>query len=107
MHRVFQPTRGSIHYYRKNSDLEVIKQHLSQLNHKIYHLTGNHDYEGVTSNSVLYKQLDMPSEYYSFKKGDWIFIMLNTNEIASYANIAGTPKEDARTDKTNQRQICL
>ena len=100
MHRVFQPTRGAIHFNlgditdRKNSDLEVIKQHLSQLNHKIYHLTGNHDYEGVTSNSVLYKQLDMPSEYYSFKKGDWVFIMLNTNEIASYANIAGTPKEN-------------
>ena len=36
----------------------------------------------------------MPSEYYSFKKGDWVFIMLNTNEIASYANIAGTPKEN-------------
>lgn len=79
---------------RKNSDLEVIKQHLSQLNHKIYHLTGNHDYKDITNNSVLYKQLDMPSEYYSFKKGDWVFIMLNTNEIASYANIAGTPKEN-------------
>ena len=78
---------------RKNSDLEVIKQHLSQLNHKIYHLTGNHDYKDITNNSVLYKQLSMPSEYYSFKKGDWVFIMLNTNEIASYANIAGTPKE--------------
>lgn len=54
---------------RKNSDLEVIKQHLSQLNHKIYHLTGNHDYKDITNNSVLYKQLSMPSEYYSFKKG--------------------------------------
>ncbi len=44
---------------RKNSDLEVIKQHLSQLNHKIYHLTGNHDYKDITNNSVLYKQLSM------------------------------------------------
>ena len=35
----------------------------------------------------------MPAEYYSFKKGDWLFIMLNTNEIASYSNIKGTWKE--------------
>lgn len=78
---------------RKNSDLEVIKSHLARLNNKIYNITGNHDYKEVTDNSLLYRQLDMPSEYYFFKKQNWIFIMLNTNDISAYANVKGTEKE--------------
>lgn len=78
---------------RKNSDLETIKACLSHLNNNIYHITGNHDYKGITDNSVLYRQLNMPSEYYSFKKQNWVFIMLNTNEVSAYANVKGTEKE--------------
>jgi len=66
---------------------------LDRLNTHIYNLTGNHDYENVTENNQLYEQLGMPGEYYSFCKGNWRFIMLNTNEVASYANVKGTKKE--------------
>ncbi len=78
---------------RKNSDLKAIMSPLSRLDNKIYHITGNHDYKEVTDNSVLYRQLGMTSEYYSFKKQNWTFIMLNTNEVSAYANVAGTEKE--------------
>lgn len=78
---------------RKNSDLQTIMLPLAHLNNAIYHIMGNHDYKEVTDNSVLYRQLDMPSEYYSFKKQNWIFIMLNTNEVSAYAHVAGTEKE--------------
>lgn len=44
-----------------------------------------HDYDGVEDNKALYDQLGMPDSYYSFSHGDWVFIMLNTNEISSYA----------------------
>lgn len=75
---------------RDQADLDPALKQLKHLDSKIYHLTGNHDYKGVTDNRVLYKKLDMPSEYYYFKKKNWFFIMLNTNEVAAYSNIDGT-----------------
>lgn len=78
---------------RDNKDLDVVKRHLDRLDKKVYHLTGNHDYKGVTDNAKLYKQLDMPSAYYSFRKQNWVFIMLNTNEVSAYAHVEGTGKQ--------------
>lgn len=78
---------------RDLADLDTMLTCLKRLDHKVYHLTGNHDYKGVTDNKVLYKKLNMPSEYYSFEKKKWVFIFLNTNELASYANVKGTEKE--------------
>ena len=78
---------------RKNSDLKTILSSLAYLNNEIYHITGHHDYKEVIDNSILYRQLSMPSEYYSFKKQNCTFIMLNTNEVSAYANVMGTKKE--------------
>lgn len=71
-----------------NLDSVLIRQ--QKLNTPIYNTTGNHDYGGVKNNQELYKKLNMPSAYYSFEKADWLFIMLNTNEVAEYANIEGS-----------------
>lgn len=87
---------------RKNSDLKKIMSSLAHLNNEIYHITGNHDYKEVTDNSVLYRQLSMPSEYYSFKKQNWVFIMLNTNEVSAYANVTGTEKEQELAEMLEQ-----
>lgn len=78
---------------RNWADFDSVLTRLSRLDNKIYNTTGNHDYKGVTNNIVLYKKLSMPSEYYAFKKKNWVFILLNTNEVAAYANIEGTEKE--------------
>lgn len=74
-------------------NLDEVLTRLEKLENGVYHTTGNHDYNGVYDNEVLYKQLGMPSSYYSFTNGDWRFVMLNTNEVASYANVGGTPLE--------------
>lgn len=78
---------------RNPADMEAVLTRLKALDQKVYNTTGNHDYVGITDNKALYKQLGMPAGYYSFRYGKWLFIMLNTNEIASYANVAGTGKE--------------
>ncbi|GAB6010057.1 metallophosphoesterase [Dysgonomonas reticulitermitis] len=75
----------------RNIDSVLIR--LDKLDAVVYNLTGNHDYGDVQDNDQLYKRLNMPGEYYSFNKGNWHFIMLNTNEIASYANVKGTEKD--------------
>lgn len=78
---------------RDPKDMEAVLTRLKLLDQKVYNIPGNHDYKGVADNKALYKQLGMQGEYYSFSNGNWLFIMLNTNEIAPYANIAGTKKE--------------
>lgn len=83
---------------RDNKDLDVVKHRLKRFDKKVYHLTGNHDYKGVTDNARLYKQLDMPSGYYSFRKQNWVFILLNTNEVSAYANVEGTGKQQELAD---------
>lgn len=74
-------------------NLEAVLTRLDRLKGTVYNTTGNHDYGGVTNNDSLYNALNMPQAYYSFLHGDWRFIMLNTNEVASYAHVQGTPLE--------------
>ncbi|MCD2425109.1 metallophosphoesterase [Niabella pedocola] len=79
---------------RNPDDLAPVLKELGKFRSKVYQTSGNHDYKGVKDNAALYRKLGMPAEYYSFKKGEWRFVMLNTNEVASYANVTGTWKED-------------
>ena len=78
---------------RDRADLDSVMFYLNGLDHKLYSTTGNHDYKGVTDNRILFERLGMPAEYYFFKKKNWVFVFLNTNEVAPYSNIAGTAKE--------------
>jgi len=78
---------------RSPNDFEPVLTRLKKLDSKVYNTTGNHDYHDIKDNKKLYKKLGMPAEYYSFKKGNWRFIVLNTNEVSSYANVVGTFKE--------------
>lgn len=78
---------------RNPADLRPVTHCLKKSKAKVYNTTGNHDYKGITNNKKLFRQLNMPSEYYSFKKENWWFVFLNTNEIASYSNIGGSAKE--------------
>lgn len=87
---------------RSQEDLTTVLLCLKHLHGKVYHLTGNHDYKGVKDNQQLYHKLGMPSEYYSFEKKNWIFVMLNTNEVAGYSNVKGTPKEKELMDMRNK-----
>lgn len=57
----------------------------------VYQVLGNHDYE-VSDN----KKEDVPSkigtdQYYSFLYKNWRFIILDGNEVSTFANLPGTP----------------
>lgn len=78
---------------RNPKDLDSVLLVLKKLKKPIYTTPGNHDYHGVTDNKALFAKLHMPSEYYAFERKGWLFVMLNTNEVASYANVEGTWKE--------------
>lgn len=78
---------------RSPNDIDSVMQKLTLSNAPVYNLTGNHDYNEIENNQDLYRKFKMPSEYYSLILNDWRFIMLNTNEIASYANVKDNWKE--------------
>src|SRR5690554_695674 len=78
---------------RNPEDLDAVLSRQQLLKEQVYNILGNHDYEGIDNNKKLYKKLDLPHDYYSFKKEGWRFIILNTNEVATYSNIGGTWKE--------------
>ena len=75
---------------RNQQDMNTVLNCLKKLKEPIYHLTGNHDYKGVSHDEQLYKQLGMPEAYYAFEARNWTFIMLNTNELATYSHSADT-----------------
>jgi beta-galactosidase len=75
-------------------DLDSVLIRLNRLSAPVYNLTGNHDYSSLSDNELLYRKLNMEQAYYSFEHGEWLFLMLNTNEIASYSNIGGTKQEE-------------
>lgn len=74
-------------------NMDEVLSRLAKLDKKVYNTSGNHDYDGVIRNDKLYAQLGMPAAYYSFRAHGWRFVMLNTNEVASYSNVEGTPLE--------------
>jgi beta-galactosidase len=75
---------------RNIEDFAPVLSRLGDLKNKVYNTPGNHCYHGITNNKILYEKLNMPSKYYFFEKENWVFVMLNTNEVSTYANIAGT-----------------
>jgi manganese-dependent ADP-ribose/CDP-alcohol diphosphatase len=56
-----------------------------------FHLLGNHDFPSVPSDEVV-DILDMPDQYYEFRRGGWRFVVLDTNDISLYANPVGSDK---------------
>ncbi|WP_298711504.1 metallophosphoesterase [Chitinophaga sp.] len=87
---------------RNPADFAPVLQEIRKFRRPVYTTTGNHDYHGIQSNDSLYRLLKMPAEYYAFRKGNWRFIMLNTNEVAAYANVKGTPREQELQEMMEQ-----
>lgn len=87
---------------RDPADLDTVLERLRRLKRKVFNTTGNHDYSGAGAKTggeaeaetgALYKKLGMPSEYYSFKKKGWVFILLNTNEVSEYSGAPAAKEE--------------
>jgi manganese-dependent ADP-ribose/CDP-alcohol diphosphatase len=63
----------------------------NQINGPKYHVLGNHDFP-VTTNKVV-DILGMSKQYYDFSKNGWRFVVLDTNDISTYANAIGSEKQ--------------
>lgn len=71
-------------------DIIPVKQRIRNLKSPVYNILGNHDYVDLKDENKLYKEFGMSSPYYIIDQDNWIFILLNTNELSDYATIAGS-----------------
>ncbi|TDE15815.1 metallophosphoesterase [Jiangella asiatica] len=56
------------------------------------HVLGNHDFQMPTDQ--LLDVLDMPNQYYHYRRGGWRFVVLDTNDVSTYANPEGSEKHE-------------
>jgi predicted phosphodiesterase len=63
-----------------------------KLRHEAHFLLGNHDF-GVAPEYLekVVERVGMPAPYYSFKRHDYRFIVLNGNEVSTFATPEGHP----------------
>jgi len=68
---------------------------LSSLDKPIYHVLGNHDF-AVAPDFLnrLPRTLGMESRYYTIKKGNYRFIILDGNDVSTFGNAADTRAYD-------------
>lgn len=76
-------------------DLPPVMERLGKLRQPLYNILGNHDYVNAPDRDKLYTALKMPAPYYSFEKHNWVFIVLNTNELSEYATHPNTDMQKA------------
>ncbi|OYV04948.1 MAG: phosphatase [Verrucomicrobiales bacterium VVV1] len=65
---------------------------LEPLGHPVFHLLGNHDYDLTDAEkSRVVQTLDMPHDYYTFRRNGVRFLMLDTNALSVYKHPSGSP----------------
>ena len=65
---------------------------LEPLGHPVFHLLGNHDYElDDAEKSRVVQTLDMPHDYYTFRRNGVRFLMVDTNSLSVYKHPSGSP----------------
>lgn len=66
---------------------------LVPLGHPVFHLLGNHDYDlADAEKSRVVQTLDMPHDYYTFRRSGVRFLMLDTNSLSIYKHPSDSPQ---------------
>ena len=78
---------------REWKSFDEIMQPLARSRHHWHQLLGNHDFDVLDElKSGVPKRLGMPWRFGSFVHGKFRFVVLDTNDVSTYAHAAGTPE---------------
>lgn len=72
---------------RDFENFDEILSHFRRVNVHVYHVLGNHDYEVDNAYKSSVPAKLGTSRYYHFSMGKWRFIVLDGNEISTFANL--------------------
>lgn len=96
---------------REWSSFEAITASLAPSRHRWHQLLGNHDFEVLDQEKAkVPKRLGMAWRYGSFENGGFQFVILDTNDVSTYAHPAASPesasakRELARIEAAKVRQ---
>lgn len=74
----------------------AIEQPLSRSRHAWHHVLGNHDFEVIDAMKPrVPDRLRVPRRYRKFEYGEFDFLILDTNDVSTYAHAAGSPEHTA------------
>jgi len=74
---------------------EVLKP-VAASRHRMYQLLGNHDFAVLEAQKPkVPDRMGMTKRYYSFERGGFRFVVLDTTEVSTYAHPEGTPPHQA------------
>lgn len=76
------------------SSFDAILQPLARSRHRWHHVLGNHDFDVPDElKSRVPARLGMSARHYAFGHGSFLFVVLDTNEVSTYAHPAGSPEQ--------------
>ncbi|MCG8308479.1 MAG: hypothetical protein MI975_13885 [Cytophagales bacterium] len=75
---------------RNWESFDVILPHFERCDSKVYHVLGNHDYEVKDEFKAEVHTRIGTSKYFDFAIDNWQFLILDGNEMSTYANPKGS-----------------
>jgi 3',5'-cyclic AMP phosphodiesterase CpdA len=85
---------------REWRSFDGITKPLAGSRHRWHQLLGNHDFDVVDSQKAdVPKRMGMAWRYGSFDHGTFRFVILDTNDVSTYAHAAGTSERSAAADE--------
>ena len=81
---------------RNWDSFDAIEKPLQQSRHPWHHALGNHDFDVLDAlKARVPERLRTPQRYRAFEYGRFTFVILDTNDVSTYAHAAGTPAQAA------------
>jgi 3',5'-cyclic AMP phosphodiesterase CpdA len=72
---------------------DEISRSLTPSRHRWYQLLGNHDFEVIDAEKARVPgRLGMDGRYYAFEHGSFRFVVLDTNDVSTYAHAEKSPE---------------
>ena len=75
---------------------DAIERPLATSRHPWHHVLGNHDFDVLeTYKPRVPARLGVPQRYRFFEYRQFVFVILDTNDVSTYAHAAGSPEQTA------------
>ena len=91
---------------REWRSFDEITRPLAASRHRWHHLLGNHDFDVLEElKAKVPERLGLEARYRFFDHREFRFVILDTNDVSTYAHAAGAPEQIAATAELKRLQV--
>lgn len=88
---------------REWRSFDEIMRPLAGSRHRFHHLLGNHDFDVLDElKPKVPGRLELPHRYYTFDHGGFCFVVLDTNDVSTYAHRPGSAEHATATQQLDR-----